>query len=1518
MSDSGAVLVVQEGTRSQEVMLGERPLTLGRAHENDVVLPSLFVSQRHARIEPEGPAHRIVDTGSTNGLLYRGQRIPVQHSLRDGDVLRIGDPSTGSFVTLTYHNRQVPRADRSEATRSYALDPHDPAITLGRWGCEINLDNPQVSRFHAWLGRLPSGRHMLRDVGSTNGTFVNGQRISEHELRPGDVIQIGVFKLVYKVTSLDQYDQQGELRIAARNIAYDVQEGRQTRRILHEVSLCIEPREFVALVGGSGAGKSTLLKALNGYERATSGQVQINGDDFYRNFDAYRPGLGYVPQDEVLHQTLPVERALSYTARLRLPPDTSNNEIAQRISEVLSDVEMTHRRKQRIQQLSGGQRKRVGIGAELLSNPSLFFLDEPTSGLDPGLERKMMYTLRRLADSGRTVITVTHATENITQCDHVVFLAGGRLVYFGPPARALDFFAISSGDFADIYTKLEGTADPEGAIVQNDLSAEYAAWQLANPHSLAPPALAELWQAKFTQSVYYQRYITDRLNRAPQGPVVAQQAPAARRAPRISLLRQFGIIARRSIDVMLQDRANLAILLLQSPFIALLLLLLISRDALTGAQAVGLVQRGEAARVLFLLTIVSIWFGIINAAREITRETAVFRHECLVNLRTSAYVAAKTAILALLALLQTLLLLAVLSAGLHYPAVAGLLLPLPLELTLTFLLAALAGMVLGLVISAASATPERALSLVPIVLILQIVFSGQVFPVEGPVNEAVSLLTISRWAMDAAGSSINLNMFCDLPNISYQGAGRPPMACNLGTLQQRPDETLPGAFVYSGGHLLQRWGILLSSIVLSLGLAAWLLAHKDQRASSARPFAAAARALRRLPARIGRSAGKAAPLPAPGISGTPPPEDGAGSPTPARKRRGYTTFQLPETLAADGEQQQEHRPATHAIYRYQIEQELGRRGMFVVYRAYDPHMKRPVAIKVLQPQFCNPATNARFQQEAYLVATLEHPCIVRVYDFGEVDGQPFIVMRYLQGRTLAARLAEEVLTLHKLVPIVERVAAALDEAHARLVLHQNLKPANILFDEQGQAFLADFGINVSIGSAEISSDLSAQGIFDANYLSPEQVALITGSAATTRPSAPPPASISPHSDIYALGAIVFHALTGRPPYESASPQDTALAHLAKPVPLIAAFKPGLPRGCQNIIERVLAKDPAARYSTAGEFAHELRELASGRWLLHQMGSASREAAMETASPGRPAQQRISAADFSPPAMLQARHIGRYILEHQLGQGGMGVVHLAYDPAMQRRIAIKLLPAHYSSIPGFSARFRQEAEMVAALEHDCIVQVYDLGEHESQPFLVMQYMPGGTLSDQLEHGPLPLRTAASIIERVARALELAHQRQIIHQDIKPANILFDERSQAYLSDFGIAVIVEASAGRSGRRAVGGTPGYMSPEQAQAFLAPAASGAAITPRSDIYALGVVLFQALTGHLPYEGSSTLEVAQRHVHASVPRLQILNPALPAACQEIVDRALAKDPAARYPTASSLARDISDLARGRWHLRRI
>lgn len=830
----GATLRVQDGASTQQWHLGQQPASVGRRPDNDIVLSSRFVSGQHARIEPAGMAHRIIDLNSTNGLLFTGRYISEQ-VLKHGDVIRIGDPNTGNFVTLTYENAMLAASVPDDgATRSYSLPPNQATITIGRTGCTIELSHPQVSRLHAQLNRAADGSHTLVDS-STNGTFVNGQRISQQALQAGDTLRIGPFKFIYRTSSLDAFDEQGELYLYAQALTFDVPhaKGKGTFRILHDISLSIAPREFVALVGGSGAGKSTLLKALSGYTRATGGHVLVNEDDFYQNFDAYRTVLGYVPQDDIIHPTLTVERTLDYTSKLRLPTDMERPEVLQRIERVLDDVEMEIHKPKVVNRLSGGQRKRVSMAVELLAEPSLFFLDEATSGLDPGLEKKTMYMLRRLADSGRTILLVTHATDNIVQCDHVAFLSKGRLVYFGPPREALTFFGVTSGDFADIYTRLEGEATPDSPLVQSMLHEAFAHWKAQNPGG-GNPLLADLWQHKYryehngSGASLYQRYVLDRQGRqSQQQPTTAREEDTSQSTS--SPLRQWWILTRRYLDLLLQDRRNLLIMLLQVPIIAIVLIFISQASVLlagnAGIVAEGLIQRNEAKTVLFMITVASIWFGAFNSAREIAKELPIFVRERLVNLSISAYMLSKVAVLGLFGLLQSALFLLVLSVGITFPNDTGVLLPnFPAaEMFVTVFLSTLASTAIGLFISALVKKPNRAFAVVPLVLILQIVFAGLIFEISGLLTP-LSWLTVSRWSMDALGTSIDLKALCYLPNF----AGFPSCA-SPALSRQEPDAFLPGAFVHEPTHLLLCWGILLLHMAVFLGLTIWQLRRSERQ-----------------------------------------------------------------------------------------------------------------------------------------------------------------------------------------------------------------------------------------------------------------------------------------------------------------------------------------------------------------------------------------------------------------------------------------------------------------------------------------------------------------------------------------------------------------------------------------------------------------------------------------------------------------------------------------------------------------
>ncbi len=266
-----------------------------------------------------------------------------------------------------------------------------------------------------------------------------------------------------------------EMTLEAYSISRDV----DSRRILHNISVSIYPREFIAVIGPSGAGKSTMMKSLNGFAPATSGYVLVNGKDFYASFDEFRTVIGYVPQDDIVHSQITVEKALYYSTLLRVP-SMEKDEIYEKIYAILERLEIEKRAQARIRVLSGGERKRVNIGVELISDPLLLFMDEPTSGLDYGSIIKIMDICREIANEGRSIFMVSHPLEKFELLNYLCVLTrGGRLACFAPPGEVLNYFEV--GKFLEIFLELkQGTP--------------------------------EEWEAKFRSSELYHRHVVSRLS----------------------------------------------------------------------------------------------------------------------------------------------------------------------------------------------------------------------------------------------------------------------------------------------------------------------------------------------------------------------------------------------------------------------------------------------------------------------------------------------------------------------------------------------------------------------------------------------------------------------------------------------------------------------------------------------------------------------------------------------------------------------------------------------------------------------------------------------------------------------------------------------------------------------------------------------------------------------------------------------------------------------------------------------
>lgn len=698
------VLQVTTSKWTQDFPLNQETLTLGRHPQCDIVIDLPVVSDRHARLSWENETYTISDLGSAHGLTFAGDRIQ-EKALQDGDFFSIDDQ-----VTLTY--QVIPQTDvieqvetlvlRELKSLSFGRDPRNTTV----------IDHPVVSRFHAQID-LKSGTWVIEDLHSSNGTYVNGRQLRNPQpLRPGDTIRIGPYHFVFNFDeTLIQQNDSGNLRLDAVHLSKVTS---KNNILLNDISLSILPQEFVAVVGVSGAGKSTLLDALNGLRPATSGSVLVNEQDLYKNFNLFRTDLGYVPQDDIIHRELTVSQALDYAARLRLPADVTRAERKQQIQSVLQDLELREREHLRVRSLSGGQRKRVSIGVELLTQPSLFFLDEATSGLDPGTETLMMRLLRRLADQGRTILLITHATKNVMVCDLVVFLAkGGRIAYFGPPAEALTYFGVE--DFDEIYLKIEGEQTPEA------------------------------WEQQYRQSTLYQTYITQRQATlsVPTTPQKAKSKPPQPRTTAISGWRQFSILAQRNWTILRQDRASLILMLALAPILGLLDFVMWQRPMFDVTNG----DPGQVFTLLFITVLTAVMVGSLAMMREIVKEREIYRRERMIGLKILPYVLSKVWLSLLLALYQAAIFLLTKVLAVDLPIDWHNL----LGMYFTLFLATLGGMVMGLFVSALAPNQSVAPLLTILFLLPQITFSGAIISLDslGTPGQVLSQITVTRWPYES-------------------------------------------------------------------------------------------------------------------------------------------------------------------------------------------------------------------------------------------------------------------------------------------------------------------------------------------------------------------------------------------------------------------------------------------------------------------------------------------------------------------------------------------------------------------------------------------------------------------------------------------------------------------------------------------------------------------------------------------------------------------------------------------------
>ncbi|GGY15199.1 ABC transporter ATP-binding protein [Streptomyces tanashiensis] len=641
------------------------------------------------------------------------QQVPhqqVPHQQGPGQ----GHPGAAAGASSAY-------ADRSPTTFHQLSLGH--VMRIGRaLENELVVSDLQVSRHHAEFHATPDGRFEIRDLGSHNGTYVNGQPIPKGGsalLGPQDIVGVGhsTFRIVGG--QLEEFVDTGSVSFSARHLTVTVDGGKQ---ILKDVTFGVPEKSLIGVIGPSGSGKSTLLKALTGYRPANEGDVLYDNRSLYKQFAELRQRIGLVPQDDILHKELTVVKALRYAAKLRFPGDTATAEREARIDEVLRELKLDIHKEKKVTSLSGGQRKRVSVALELLTKPSLIFLDEPTSGLDPGMDRDVMQLLRGLADDGRTVLVVTHSVAELGLCDKLLVMApGGSVAYFGPPEEALNFFGYST--WADVFSAFENYRDYD-------------------------------WAGRWKGSQHYQMYAADIDAVAAQPVQMPQQAMARPPKPQ-GWGSQLWTLIRRYVSVIASDKGFMALMVIL-PAVLGAVSVVIPADFGLGKPTPPSRFNGDAGTIMLILAVGMCFSGAANSVRELIKERVIYERERAVGLSRSAYLMSKVIVLGVITAFQ-----GVIICGIGFSTRAlpeeGLFMPPAVELCIQVIALGLTSMMVGLVISALVKTAEKTMPLLVMFAIIQVVFTGILFQVYGsPGLEQFAWLMPSRWGIAGAGTTLDL------------------------------------------------------------------------------------------------------------------------------------------------------------------------------------------------------------------------------------------------------------------------------------------------------------------------------------------------------------------------------------------------------------------------------------------------------------------------------------------------------------------------------------------------------------------------------------------------------------------------------------------------------------------------------------------------------------------------------------------------------------------------------------------
>jgi ABC transport system ATP-binding/permease protein len=773
-------------------------LTIGRdPARNAVVVQHTNVSGQHASVilAPLG----IIDNGSSTGTWVGQRRIDPGsvHALAPGGVVALGPVPIASELfeqLFSWLGLAPPRAPApSVRTSGTALAPAVPDMraaprhktvlgqvavaapgkdetkTIGRTpDNDITVEHPQVSSKHALLHQV-AGQFFIEDRGSANGTFVQGKRIAAGErvpVQPGEKVLIGPMPLSLQLAGAgvamvvdDAANWAGRplYEVEAWSLVVEVPDRNragQTKTLIDHVSFKALPGDFIALMGPSGAGKTTLLMVLNGYLPPSLGQVRVNGENLYEVYDALRGAIGYVPQDDIVHPELTVWEAVRYSARFRLPPDYSSEEIDRRVKTTLEQLDLEAVQHLQIGKpenkvLSGGQRKRVNIAMELVTDPVIMFLDEPTSGLAADDTTALVTLLANLArQTGKTIITTIHqpARDEFEKFNLALIMGqGGVPIYYGPThPDAYRFF----GSWLERQGKPSAIDNPRDMfdMIKQREHATLEGLRAQNPNATradARVAAARAWHQEF----FEREHPTCLAMYSGRRQVGGSKGGAALPKRRPRTRGQFWLLFSRYFNVKRRDVGGMAIMLLQAPIIGLLLAAvfggqkesiphwclgamkeLASRLGAPGRSVSDLLESmavtSDHTAAIFLTAIAACWFGTSNAAREIVSERAIYLRERMVNLGIVNYVVSKFILLSLITVVQCAVLFAIVFVFLGFnggmPAFrVGL---------VTLIAAAMSSVSIGLLLSALVASSEAAMALTPIALIPQVVLGGYLVP----------------------------------------------------------------------------------------------------------------------------------------------------------------------------------------------------------------------------------------------------------------------------------------------------------------------------------------------------------------------------------------------------------------------------------------------------------------------------------------------------------------------------------------------------------------------------------------------------------------------------------------------------------------------------------------------------------------------------------------------------------------------------------------------------------------------